>query len=260
LQDTPGTVGDNITLPGLDGALAVMGWPGQQRRPDAVGKITFSLWLMGVDPATGAMVDQGTSAGYYLTQWDRLVRLFHRRILTVDHPRPDGNRRAIAHLSPGEIMAPSARSASPWFGRFKVSLTIPGAHWTDTTAVTTGALSLATGATVDLSAFATATAACTDLKVTFGPGNNPRISTSYGHVGYNGVIAAGRKLEINTATGELTPGNGSAWTPDYQNLTYSPGPRLFEIDPSEALSGVFTHTTGGSMSVEVAGKRRYRTS
>lgn len=96
--------------------------------------------------------------------------------------------------------------------------------------------------------------------MTFGPGNNPKLSTSYGFVGYNDVISAGRKLEINTTTGELTPGNGSSWTPDYQKLTYSPGPRLFEVDPSEPLTAVFTHTTGGSMNVEVSGKRRYRTS
>ena len=36
--------------------------------------------------------------------------------------------------------------------------------------------------------------------------------------------------------------------------------RLFEIDPSESLQAILTHTGGGSMTVEVAGKRRYRTS
>ena len=113
---------------------------------------------------------------------------------------------------------------------------------------------------LSLSLFASATAPCNELTITFGSGNNPRLSTSYGFVGYNGVITAGRQLTINTATGQLGTGSGQLWTPTYDGLIYSPGPRLFEIDPSEALQAILTHTGGGSMTVEVAGKRRYRTS
>ena len=36
--------------------------------------------------------------------------------------------------------------------------------------------------------------------------------------------------------------------------------RLFEIDPTEPLSATLSHTGGGAMTVEVRGKRRYRTS
>jgi len=113
---------------------------------------------------------------------------------------------------------------------------------------------------LSLSLFSAATAPCTELTVTFGPGNNPRLSTSYGFVGYNDVIAAGRQLSIDTATGQLSTGSGAQWAPSYEKLIYSPGPRLFEIDPSESLQAILTHTGGGSMSVEVSGKRRYRTS
>jgi hypothetical protein len=260
LQDTPGTVGDNIALPGMDGALEVFGAPGQPRRPDRQGRLTLDMWLIGVDPDTGELLDSAGTAQAYQQRWDELVRMFHRRRVLVDHPRADGTRRALAHLVPGETMAPSNRSASPWFGRFRVSLAIPGAHWTDLGPITTGPTALTTNGMLDLGLFATATAPCTELTITFGPGNNPRLSTSYGFVGYNGVIAAGRQLTINTATGELGSGSGQLWTPTYDNLIYSPGPRYFEIDPSEPLQAILTHTTGGSMSVEVAGKRRYRTS
>jgi hypothetical protein len=261
LQDTPGTVGTNVALPGMDGGLQVFGALGQPRRPDGEGRLTLDMWLDGVDPDTGELLeDNAASAQVYLSRWDDLVRIFHRRQFLVDHPRPDGTRRALAHLVPGESMAPSARRASPWFGRFRASVAIPGAHWTDITEVTTGPTSLATNGVLSLAPWAQATAPCTELRITFGPGNNPRLSTAYGFVGFNGVIAAGRQLTIDTATGQLGPGSGQLWTPTYESLIYSPGPRLFEIDPSEALQAILTHTGGGSMTVEVTGKRRYRTS
>jgi hypothetical protein len=261
LQDTPGTVGDNIALPGFDGAVQVYGGLGQQRRADAVGRITFSMWLVGVDPDTGTIPDGSGDAEEYLARWDELVRLFHRRTVTIDHPRPDGSvRRAIAHLLPGETMSPSSRSAAPWFGRFKATFAIPGAHWTDLDQVSTGPQSLTSGQALSLAAFSGATAPCTELDIVFGPGNNPRLSTSYSHVGWNGVVAAGRQLGIRTVDGTTNQAGGAAWTPGYDGLTYAPGPRLFEIDPTEALQATLSHTGGGSMTVEVRGKRRYRTS
>lgn len=260
LQDTPGTVGDDVLLPGMDGELEVYGLAGQPRRPDGAGRITFNMSLRGVDPVTGAWDDDAESAEFYFARWDELVRMFYRRRFLLTHPRPDGNRQAYGHLVPGESMAPSKVPSSPWFGRFRASVAIPGGHWTSTGAVSTGTVSLATGGTLSLSAFAGATAPCTELLVIFGPGTNPRLTTSYNRVGWNGVIAAGRQLQIETGTGLTTQGSGSAWTPGYALLDYSPGPRLFEVDPSEPLSGVLTHTGGGSMQVQVAGRRRFRSS
>lgn len=265
LQVTPGVVGDDIELPGRDGALQVLGALGQQRRADALGMIIFNLWLKGVDPVTGTVTPHTdeASADEWYQNWDRLVRLFHRRMVTIDHPRPDGSiRRAIAHLLPNESIVPSRSPSSPWFGRFRATFVIPAAHWTDTAAVTTGQQSLTTGSSLSLEAFAAATAPCTELTVTFGEGNNPRLSTSYNHVGWNLVIASGRQLGIDTAAGRTHQASGAAWDPGYAGLTYAPGPRLFEIDPSEALEAVLTHTTGvgAEMAVEVSGKRRYRTS
>jgi hypothetical protein len=261
LQITPGVIGEDVVLPGRDGAIEVYGGFGQQRRPDAIGQIVFSLWLKGVSSATGLVPGGSTTAAEYFARWDELVRLFHRRRVTIDHVKADGStRRAIAHLSPGDSIGPVRNPSSPWFGRFKATFTIPAAHWTDTAAVTTGQQSLATGGTLSLAAFAGATAVCTELTVTFGAGSNPRLSTSWGHVGWNNVIAAGRQLGIDTATGTTNSAAGTSWTPGYDALTFAPGPRLFEIDPSEALSATLTHTGGGTMTVEVAGKRRYRTS
>lgn len=261
LQDTPGVIGEDVVLPGRDGAVEVFGGFGQQRRADAIGKITFSMWLKGVSASDGLIPGGSTTQAQYFARWDELVKIFHRRRVTIDHVYADGTtRRATGHLMPGESITPSRDPSSPWFGRFKATFAIPAAHWLDTSTVTTGQVSLTTGGALSLSAFSGATAACTELDVVFGAGSNPRLSTAWGHVGWNNVISAGRQLGIHTVDGTTNSAAGTAWTPGYDALTFAPGPRLFEVDPSEALTATLTHTGGGSMTVQVTGKRRYRTS
>ncbi len=258
-QTAPALVGDDVPVWGRDGALDVHQL-GQQRRPDGIGRITFALALKGVDPDTG-LISAGGSLQDYLDGVDRAIRLFYTRTLTIDAQRPDGSvRRAIGHLLPGESLDFTRERSSPAFGRYVAAIAIPAAHWTDLDAVTTGPIARTTGGTVALTAFAEATAPCTDLDVVFGPGNNPRLTTSGGHLAWNGVIAAGRELLLSTGTGLTGPGAGAVWTPGYLGLDYSPGPGYFEIDPSEPLSAVLTHTGGGSMTVQITGRRRYRTS
>jgi len=257
----PATVGDNPPLPGRDGVAQVFAGPGQQRRPDDVGTITFNMWLLGVDVTTGLIPGGSSSGEQWYTRWDELVRLFYRRRVTIDHPRLDGTRRAVdCYLLPGQSVGPSRVPSSPWFGRLKATFAIPGTHWTDISPVTTGSTALTTNGLLSLGAFAGSTAPCTDLTVTFGAGNNPRLSTSYNFVGWNQVISAGRQLGIDTAAGVTHQAGGTGWPPGYDPLVYSPGPRYFEVDPSEPLTAVLTHTGGGSVTVEVAGKRHYRTS
>jgi hypothetical protein len=261
LVQTAGVVGDNVALPGRDGELVVFGEQGQPRRADGPGRIVFNMWLIGGDHETSYVPVGSTTEKEWVDRWDELVRLLHRRRVIIDHARPDNTvRRAIAHLVPDETIEPTRYPGSPAFARLRASFSIPAAHWVDITPVTTGVLSLPTNGHVDLGVFAAATAPCTELQVVFGAGNNPRLSTSTGHLGWNGVITPGRQLGVDTATGFTHQAAGSAWVPGFAGLTYSPGPRLFEIDPSEPLQGIFTHTTGGFMDVEISGKRRYRTS
>ncbi len=270
-QTAPALVGDDVPVWGRDGALDVHQL-GQQRRPDGIGRITFALALKGVDPDTG-LISAGGSLQDYLDGVDRAIRLFYTRTLTIDAQRPDGSvRRAIGHLLPGESLDFTRERSSPAFGRYVAAIAIPAAHWTDLDAVTTGPIARTTGGTVSLTAFAEATARGSGTRTTRrssrarrsaslpGPGNNPRLTTSGGHLAWNGVIAAGRELLLSTGTGLTGPGAGAVWTPGYLGLDYSPGPGYFEIDPSEPLSAVLTHTGGGSMTVQITGRRRYRTS
>lgn len=261
LQDTPAPEAGLVSLYAADGAYDPYGGVGQPRPPDGTGSITFDMWLAGVDPVTGAVPAFTGTANAYYRQWDTLVRLFHRRQLTIDFVGPVGTRRAVGRLTSG--MKPSRERSSPWFGRFQASVAIPGAHWTDLATVTTGAVALASGGTLSLAAFAGATAPCTELLVRLGAASNPRLTTSTGaYVGWNGVIAAGRQVEFATATGRIGPGTGTAWTPGYAPGSHAwfPGPRFLEVDPSEPLTATLTHTGGGTATVEVLGKRRYRTS
>ena len=265
LQDAPEVVGDLVELPGLDGAYDPYGGPGQPRPLDGVGRIRFSLGLRGVDPDTGVFVSGDDTAARYFALVDEVIRRVYRRRVLITHPRPDGARVATARLMPGTSIAPAREPSSPWLGRARLDFVIPSAHWLDEVPVSTGVVSLASGGMLDLSAFAGATAPCTDLLVRFFAGSNPRLTTSYNRVGWLGVIASGRQVQYETATGLITRGGGSAWPtgdghPGYGGEDFSPGPLKWEVDPGEPLEAVLTHTGGSPMSVEVTGRRRYRTS
>lgn len=258
LQEAAPLVGDNIVLPGADGALNVYEL-GEQRRPDGEARLTLALSVRGVDPATGEL-DAATTLTDYLGNCDAMIRLLYSRSLTIDAERPDGSvRRAVGHLVPGESLNFTRERSHPAFGTYVATIAIPSGRWTDTTSVTTGAQSLASGLNLDLSAFAAATAACTDLEVTFGPGLNPRLDKADGFMAWDGEITAGRELVIYTRTSLTGAGSGTAWEPGYSFSGYSPGPRFFEVDPTQPLEATFTHDTGSAMTVEISGPRHYRT-
>lgn len=251
-------VGDNVQLPGRDGTLDVYAL-GQQRRPDGEGRFTVALSMKGVDPVTGEF-DAGTTLQTYLDNCDDMIRRWYARTLTVDALRPDGTtRRAVGHLMPGESLDFTRERSSPAFGTYVASMAIPSGRWTDTEPVTTGVQAIASGFNLDLSAFAAATAVCTDLELTFGPVANPRLDKADGYFAWNGTITSGRQLLVITRTGITDDGTGTAWTPGYSALEYSPGPRYFEIDPSQPLEATLTFDGGGTTQVEIAGPRHYRT-
>jgi hypothetical protein len=260
LQDAPDPEQGLVDLYGIDGSYDPYMANGL-RPADGPGSITFDMWLLGVDRLTGVVDVTTTTDDLYYRQWDTLVRLFHRRRLIIDYVGPTGTRRALGRLASG--MSPSRQPSNPWFGRFKATVVIPAAGWTDTTMTTSGTFALATGNAISLSAFSGATAPITDVKVRFGPGSNPRLTSPTGaYVQWNGVIPPGQMVEFDSATGLIGPGTGTNWYPTYAAGTYaySPGPRFYEIDPAEGLTATITHTGGGSLNVEVLGTRRYRTS
>lgn len=260
LQDAPDPEQGMIDTYGIDGVYDPY-LAGGLRPADGPASITFDMWLAGVNATTGVVDAATTTTDLYYRQWDALVRLFHKRRLTIDHVGPVGTRRAYGRLTSG--MSPSRSPSSPWFGRFKANVIIPSGGWADTSTVTTGTQTLSSGSALSLSVFAGATAPITDVKVRFGPSTGAKLtSPTGGYVQWFGAISAGRQVEFQSATGLITSGTGSAWTPGYAagSYVYWPGPRFYEIDPTEALTATLTFSGGGAANVEVVGTRRYRTS
>jgi hypothetical protein len=258
LQSAAALLGDDIGIDGLDGVLDPYADPASPRRASGPAGITFSMALSGVDRTTGQVPGGSSSLAQYFARWDELVRLFYRRTLTIEHPRLDGTTRtATGRLV--SALEPSRERSSPWFGRFKAEVLIPAGYWTDGTSVDTGLVTLASGATLDLSGFASATAPC-PCSVRFGPGNNPKISLNSRSFQWAATIAAGRQVLADSVTGLITQGAGSAWTPGYQTHVVVGARRYFEVDPADAAQVATVTTTGGTVAVQVTGPRRYRTS
>lgn len=254
LQDDPERRSRDVEIPGRHGVLDVGSDPTAQRRAYGPGWITFTGWVKGVDPVTGAWPD-GTLATYF-ARVDDLMSMFHARSLQIDHVRPDGIRRAVARLA--AAITPAREPASPWFGRWQAKCVIPGAFWADVDPTTVSG-TLATGGALSLAAFDGATAPLDDLEIRFGPGSNPSLIQGGTFVAYDGVISSGRELLIDVGARRLTAGAGTAWTPTYAALRYGPGPSWFELDPTAASQVFLTHTGGGSMSCSVSGRRKYLT-
>lgn len=252
LYVTPGRRTKNVPLPGRHGDI---------RLPLKVynsGTIVLKMWVMGVSKTTGLVPGGSSTEVEFQDRVDELMTLFTADLLTIDHTLPDGSvRRIIAELDQAPVVfAPEV--ASNRFGSFSVALTVPGAFWTDVSPVS-NSITGVTGSTGNMTNFVGASAPMTALTVTFGPCSNPTISQGTTTLTYNGVISAGRQLVVDTGTWSLTSGTGTAWTPSYASLAYSPGPTWFYLDPTRSMVITLVHTGGGSATVTIAGLRTYMT-
>lgn len=254
-RTSPALRGNDIEIPGRHGSLAL------PHRSYGPGSIVWPMWLKGVDPTTG-QVSAGTTVDELRRRYDAMCRLFGPFELDVRYTYDDGTvRKALCRLWQ-EPLDFEEQPASPWFGRFTPALTIPGAFFSDVSAVTSGPHVLASGAEATLTEFAGATAPMDELTVTFGPGSNPSLSQpSTGFfVAYDGVIAAGQELVVETETWSLSTGAGTSWTPDVTLLRFGPVSRWFALTPPADGSApvvALTNTGGTSVSVTITGRRKY---
>lgn len=258
LHDAPDLRGDDIVVPSAHGTLDPHGIPGVARRRYGPGQITFNMWVLGVDPDTG--LRPGDDVPAILARLDTLQRLFNARQLVIDHPRADGDRRAIARLA--APIRPVIDPTSTLFGRFTAQCTIPGAFWVDTadTTVATDVGGVASGTTIDLSALA-CSAPITDALLRFGPGNNPQLTQGGTYFTWGGVIASGRQLLANAGAWQVQAGTGTAWSPDPALVSYGPGPSWWELDPTaDPLQVTLSHTGGSPMFFSITARRKHLTS
>lgn len=259
LFNSPGQVGGDIDVSGWHGSLDPHSLPGQQRRPLKPGRWSAQMWILGVDPTTGAGLSSSAGLAACQARITELTRLFYSRSLEITHEREDGtSRRAVGHLA-DDPLGIELRPGSPWFGRFVVDVTLPDPLWYDTAAPVTVSASLATGGVLDLSDFAAASAPQRSVTIEFGPGNNPSLAHAGGYLGWGSVIASGQALAVacDPRDPSLYAAAG-AWTPSYEPLSYSPGPSWFELDPT-VPTAVLTHTGGGAMDVSVTARLAHLT-
>lgn len=257
LLTTPPRKSGNLPVAGRNGTLRV-----PRKRFDA-GTVVLPMTVAGAT-AAGNVPPGSTEQIEFYKRTDELLRLFYAEVVTLDHTLPDGTvRRALCEVS--DVMD-FTRLPGGQVARVSVSLTIFGSFWSDLTTVTAGPSALTSGGTATLTAFAGATAPMEDLTITFGPGANPSLSQPATGVffAYDGVIASGRKLVVNTETWALTGtlDAGGSWTPTVTAARFGPDAKFFYLTPpSNGTAPVvsLTHTGGGSMSVTVAGYRRFLT-
>jgi hypothetical protein len=244
--------GDNVEVPGRHGKIRAT----NKRYTDALPSLPMRV--LGVDPDTGLPVaDPVTQLHRNL---DTLLAVFHTSAVLLEHTRNDAaSRSAWVELVGDPSVATRERSAPP-MSRIQFDLTIWDGFWFDTDPVSQ-IITGTTGVTAALTAFEGATAPMADLTLTFtGPVNNPQLNLGGGtsFVKYNGVVAAGRQLVIDTASWQVSPGTGAIWAPDLRQVEFAPGPRWLELDATVAPFEVaFIHTGGGSATCSIAGRRKY---
>lgn len=249
-MSTPPRRGSNATVPGRHGAIRT------PKRFD-VSEIVLPLWVNGALP-DGSVPPGSSMAEEFFARRDELLNILQAPTLLLEYTRPDGTSRS-AYAECAEVLDFARIGAGPE-AKVSVALTLYEGFWADTDPVSqivTGT----TGTVQALTAFEGATAPMADLTLTFtGPVNNPQLNLGGGaaFVKYNGTVAAGQQLVIDTATWQVSPGTGTSWSPDLRQVEYAPGPRWLELDATVAPFEVqFLHTGGGSATCSIAGRRRY---
>lgn len=247
IMSTPARRGENVTVPGRHGAIR-----NRNKRFDP-GELVLPLWILGCEE-DGSIPGGSTAAEEFFKRRDELLRLLYSDPLILEYTRPDG----LAVQASVEMAADPVdftRVAAQPIGKIAVALSVTGAFWSDSATVTQ-TVTGTSGVVQALTAFEGATAPMADLVLTFGPCNNPSLTAGNRYVTYNEVISSGRQLVINTSNWTVSPGTGSAWSPDPRLVEFGPGPTWFELSPT-AESVTFTHTGGGSATCSIAGHRKY---
>lgn len=257
----PSRRGGNAEVAGRHGTLFV-----PNKKFDN-GQLTLSMWVSHLHPDGTEPVDK-----YH--QWrknlDTLMDLFDSSYSLIDvvmHVGPGDDRRFWCDLN----TAVDPEMFGQIFGKFKISLDVPGVFGESLSEITQNLPSgTAAIGTHNLTSFAGGTAPMEDLKLRIvGPITNPTVTcVKSGHfVQYQGSVAAGEVWYVNAATSATRKGAGLAWNADNsgQNVsgqTVAGGaflPLLFGLahgsPPVIRLDG---SGTGTGTYLAVRGLRKYR--
>ena len=242
--------GENVVVPGRHGRIRSV-----NKKFDSVD-VVLPMWVNGSLPDGSIPVDSDARVEWFRRR-DELLRILYADPLVLEFTRPDGH----AVNTTAEVVESVAfeRAGVQPEAQVSVALTLNEPFWQDSVSVSQ-TVTGPSGTVQALTAFEGATSPMSDLLITVvGPCSNPLFTHGDRWVKYNGVIAAGRQLVLNTENWRATAGTGSTWSPDIRQVEYSgAGTGWFELDPTIAPFDVtFTHTGGGSASATLAGRRRY---
>lgn len=251
LMRVPARVGENVKVPNRHGRIRRLG------RTFDENEIVLPLWVVGADPVTGALPTEQAELDAFFERRDQLLNLLYADPLLIQYTRPNGDVVQCHAEMADEPMDFTRRHADP-IGQVSVALTIVEAFWEDADSVSQD-ISGATGTITSLIEFVGATAPMSDLTLTFfGPCNNPTISHGERWVRYNGVIASGQQLTLDTGSWQAGPGSGSIWVPEIRNVEQGRPGYWFELDPATVpYSVTFTHTTGSPATATISGRRKF---
>lgn len=250
LLTAPALRGDDVAVPARHGRIRTSG-----KRFD-MNEVVLPMWVVGARP-DGTIPPVGMSRTFWRRR-DELLQLFHADEVTLQFRRPDGLELTTS-AEVVDVLDFTRRFDEP-IAQVSVALRLLDPFWADVQ-TTSQTITGVTGTSVALTAFLGSTAPITDARITFfGPVNNPQLAIGDRWVRFNGVIAAGRELVLEVEHWRASSGAGAPWSPDRRQVFREPGPAWLEIPPStEALTATFTHTTGGSATVEIAGRRKFLT-
>lgn len=263
LHTVPGKRGANVMIPQRHGALHV---PDKRYQPTS---LVLPLWVRGVNP--DGTVPDGTDSAARLAFHDRLRALVALFVVgervTIRHTLSDATAREILG-EVTEVMDFTVQGRGRHtLGRVSIGLDCADPFWSDLTD-TTATFSLANGQTVNLTDFAPASAPMDDLIIAFFPGSNPQITqiSTGAFLAYNGVIATGRKLVVNTSDWSVvgTIDAGGTWLPSgaptqhIARIQHGGSHRLLSLSPQSPYPILsLTHTGGGVMSVTLTARQRH---
>lgn len=249
LLTVPGKRGDDVVVPGRHGAIRA------PRKRFDVAEIVLPMWVVGCRP-DGSIPSTGRMEREFYRRRDELLQLFHAESVELTFTRADAVTLSTS-VEVVDVMDFTRRWAEP-LAQVSVALRLTEPFWTESQDVSTTITGIS-GSTGVLTAFAGSTAPISDAVITFfGPVNNPKITIGERWVQYNGVIGSGRQLVLECEHWRATSGSGTTWSPDVRQVYREPGPAWLEVPASRAgVTATFTHSGGGTASVEIAGQRKF---
>ena len=252
LLTVPGRRGANPRRPGVHGSLRV------GRRPFDENTLSLSMWAVGCN-TDGSFPASPERKRVALTNLDTLTRLFcGSPSLTIQQYVDAAVYREITGATVDSAIDFSTMAGGTR-AEFQVDVTVPDAFWFDSATISQAILVGSSGATLEFTSFAAATAPIVKGTYTLlGPINNPRITDvqSGQWVQLNDVVAAGTSWVVDS----------SAWTSmigatnKIGVTVHGGGATFLDLTPRTPGPTVVVTGTGGitaATKLTVAAKRGY---